>query len=364
MTGISGAPLEQGKLYVQSSHLPGACIGYFFIIIGLLLLVSVFFGSSPLDSNTLEVAFVVAGVILFGLCMGFSRYYIQGEENKKHLSCWRGVFGVGLKRKYDVSDCEVVQIEQVIRGVGKSRTANHILSVDSHEVMLVVDYCEARQIGEVLSRFLKRPLCDHVGGGGVKRDPESLDWSVRERLSREGKTPRRGKLSKSSLLKHEESETEHRIILPARGLSGESMLESIPYLAAGAFTFLTAFITLFVFHDEPAIPSAVSFGISTVIVIGTLLVACKIVEGVWAALFGHEEIVVTPKRLAIESHGLWQTKVNEFDGDEVEEVISTEGDEKIVIRSDQKIVSVGAGLEKADLRFIRLCIEYALCARS
>ncbi len=53
-------------------------------------------------------------------------------------------------------------------------------------VVQPVNFAEARQVAEELSRFLRKPLVDSSTGERVTRDPEHLDESYRDRMRRTG----------------------------------------------------------------------------------------------------------------------------------------------------------------------------------
>jgi hypothetical protein len=359
-----------GELEITSSMREEDYMGLIFLAVGL---GGILIGLTSSASNSASISFQIFLPSIFalvGLAISFGRRHIYGDKNSRRLSCWWGIGGLGIKSEYDVSQSNLVSVKQETRGSGKNRRTYYVVYVSAIcdeeqkpcEAAPLRDYCEARQVGEALSRFLNIPLCDYIAGGGLNRDPETLDWSIRERFTNEGRTPEFPELPNESKIKHVAEGHSHRLILPPRGLCFGTIIESSLFAIGAIFLLPMAVGILYLLNTDKSLPSSISHGGTAIILIAIGLGALRLGRNLWDSINGHCEILVSRDRLVIESHGMLSVSTNEFSAEKIEEVLPAMFAKELLIRSDEQKVSIGSGLDQSDLCFIRGCIEYALCS--
>jgi hypothetical protein len=96
--------------------------------------------------------------------------------------------------------------------------------------------------------------------------------------------------------------------------------------------------------------------------VGVLGALAKSVDGMWGTFFGHREIVVTPECLFIRNVGFLFTGSESFEADTIEEVLPVQESGTLVIRSDERMLSVQAGCDAQELAFIISCIRHVFCS--
>jgi hypothetical protein len=115
-------------------------------------------------------------------------------------------------------------------------------------VVQPVNFAEARQVAEELSRFLRKPLVDSSTGERVTRDPDRLDESYRDRARRTGEAaavvPPEPPGMRSRVERAGEGLTLHIPGPPMSGLHYLPALVPLAFAGAVAWFFLPAILTL------------------------------------------------------------------------------------------------------------------------
>jgi hypothetical protein len=357
------------ELYARSSMKAMDLLGLVFLGVGVAGFLGVRTGSG--GSEGFFFNFVFFGIFaIVGLLFTFGRRYIHIEKNSNMVYTWFGVFGIGLKFGADISGVDLLSLKKETRGSGKNRRTVNVLrlspvtgaSSKSCEIMTLLDYVEAREIAEAVARFLDVSLCDYVAGGGIKRAPETLDWSVRERLTRTGQVPAMPQHKKELNVDYEVQGNNHRFILPVRGFSLDTVVESIVFTVVAFVAVPMAVVVLYMLNSDPAIPPVISIGGTGFILFAAGMGIMYAVLQVWASAYGHEEIVVSRDKVILESHGMFSFDAQELPAEEIEEVIPERTGGNLILRSDRKVLLACEGHSKEIIRYLRTSIEHVLCS--
>jgi hypothetical protein len=144
--------------------------------------------SGPLFSIFLVLfGFVFAAV---GTGLVFGRSGIILDRSRGRIVEWWGLL-MPMKRREHMLD-EILQVEMNFSAGDSDSAATWPVRLSGEgitkpiAVAQPVNFAEARQMAEELSRFLRKPLVDISTGERVTRDPDHLDESYRDRARRTG----------------------------------------------------------------------------------------------------------------------------------------------------------------------------------
>jgi hypothetical protein len=185
---------DAGTLEFRSG---GGCLSIFglpFLLAGLFVM-QIPLGIIPVEGSTgpLPSVFVVLFGSVFtvvGAGLVFGRSGIILDRGRGRVVQWYGLLVPMKRTEYMLDAIRHVEMD-FSRGDSDSADTWPVrLSGEGIAKPIVVaqpvDFAEARQMAEELSRFLRKPLADSSTGERVTRDPDHLDESYRDRARRTG----------------------------------------------------------------------------------------------------------------------------------------------------------------------------------
>jgi hypothetical protein len=185
---------DSGTLELRSG---GGCLSIFglpFLLAGLFVM-QIPLGLIPVEGSPgpLPSVFVVLFGSVFaavGAGLVFGRSGIVMDRGRGRVVQWWGLL-VPMKRTETMLDA-IRQVEMDYSSGDSDSAATWPVKLSGEgipkpiAVVQPVNFAEARQVAEELSRFLRKPLVDSSTGERVTRDPEHLDESYRDRMRRTG----------------------------------------------------------------------------------------------------------------------------------------------------------------------------------
>jgi hypothetical protein len=259
--GIAGkkSPLiyrDSGTLEIRSG---GGCLSIFglpFLLAGLFVM-QIPLGLIPMEGSPgpLPSVFVVLFGSVFaavGAGLVFGRSGIVLDRGMGRVIQWWGLL-VPMKRRVYMMDA-IRQVEMDFSRGDSDSAATWPVKLSGEgipkpiAVVQPVNFTEARQVAEELSRFLRKPLVDSSTGERVTRDPEHLDEPYRDRLRRTGEAaavvPPEPPGMRSRVERTGEGVILHIPGPPMSVLNYLPVLFPLVFAGAVAWFFLPAFLTL------------------------------------------------------------------------------------------------------------------------
>ena len=237
----------------------GGCLSIFglpFLLAGLFVMqiplgiIHVEGPSGPLSTIFLVLFGFVFATVGAGLVFGRSGIII--DRTRGRIVQWWGLL-VPMKRT--VTMLEGIRHVEMNFSEGDSDTAATWPVCLSGEgiakpiaVVQPVNFAEARQVAEELSRFLRKPLVDSSTGERVTRDPDHLDESYRDRARRTGEAaavvPPEPPGMRARVERTDDGDVFHIPGPPLSGLHYIPVLFPLAFAGAVAWFFLPALLTL------------------------------------------------------------------------------------------------------------------------
>jgi len=185
---------DAGTIEIRSG---GGCLSIFglpFLLAGLFVM-QIPLRLIPMEGSPgpLPSVFVVLFGSVFaavGAGLVFGRAGIILDRGRGRITQWYGLL-VPMKRTEYMLDA-IRQVEMNFSAGDSDSAATWPVCLSGEgiarpiAVVQPVDFAEARQVAEELSRFLRKPLADSSTGERITRDPDHLDESYRDRARRTG----------------------------------------------------------------------------------------------------------------------------------------------------------------------------------
>jgi hypothetical protein len=238
----------------------GGCLSVFglpFLLAGLFV-VQIPLGIIPVaydrGSPWLPLFLLIFGGIFttVGACLVFGRSGIIIDRTRGRIVQWWGLL-VPMKRSERMLD-GIHQVEMNFSAGDSDSAATWPVCLSGEgiakpiAVVQPVNFAEARQVAEDLSRFLRKPLVDSSTGERVTRDPDYLDESYRDRARRTGEAaavvPPEPPGMRTRVERTGEGYVFHIPGPPLSGLHYIPVLFPLAFAGAVAWFFLPALLTL------------------------------------------------------------------------------------------------------------------------
>jgi hypothetical protein len=248
---------DSGTIELRSG---GGCLSLFglpFLLSGLFVLQTPL-GIIPVTydrSNVwMPLFFLIFGGIftIVGAGLVFGRSGIILDRGKGRITQWYGLL-VPMKRIEYMLDA-IRQVEMNFSAGDSDSAATWPVCLSGEgivkpiAVVQPVNFAEARQVAEELSRFLRKPLVDSSTGERVTRDPDHLDESYRDRARRTGEAavvvPPEPPGMRARVERTGDGYVFHIPGSPLSGLHYIPVLFPLAFAGAVAWFFLPALLTL------------------------------------------------------------------------------------------------------------------------
>jgi hypothetical protein len=247
---------DSGTIELRSG---GGCLSVFglpFLLAGLFVM-QIPLGIIPVQYDRgpwLPLFVLIFGGIFTAVGAGlvFGRSGIILDRGRGRITQWYGLL-VPLKRREYMLDA-IRQVEMNFSPGDSDSAATWPVSLSGEgiakpiAVVQPVNFAEARQVAEELSRFLRKPLVDSSTGERVSRDPDHLDESYRDRVRRTDEAaaavPPEPPGMRSRVERTGEGYVFHIPGPPMSGLHYVPVLFPVVFAGAVAWFFLPALLTL------------------------------------------------------------------------------------------------------------------------
>jgi|WetSurMetagenome_2_1015567.scaffolds.fasta_scaffold03742_5 hypothetical protein len=279
-----------------------------------------------------------------GAGLVFGRSGIILDRGRGRITQWYGLL-VPMKRREYMLDA-IRQVEMNFSPGDSDSAATWPVSLSGEgiakpiAVVQPVNFAEARQVAEELSRFLRKPLVDSSTGERVSRDPDHLDESYRDRVRRTDEAaavvPPEPPGMRSRVERTGEGYVFHIPGPPMSGLHYIPVLFPVAFAGAVAWFFLPALLTL----PMPDWIRYFALGF-----IGLFFIAGPVVSALLSVLRlknQFERITVTKAFLRVEALKQGKRSIVEIPVDELEDLIAP------TVRSVMDMVDV-PGMKKVPL---------------
>ena len=339
---------DAGTLEFRSG---GGCLSIFglpFLLAGLFVM-QIPLGIIPLEGSPgpLPSVFVVLFGSVFaavGAGLVFGRSGIILDRGRGRITQWYGLL-VPMKRTETMLDA-IRQVEMNFSAGDSDSAATWPVCLSGEGiakpivVVQPVDFAEARQVAEELSRFLRKPLADSSTGERVTRDPDNLDEPYRDRARRTGEAatavPPEPRGMRTRVERTGDGYVFHIPGPPISGLHYIPVLFPVAFAGAVAWFFLPALLTL----PMPDFIRYVALGF-----IGLFFIAGPVVSALLNVLRlknQFERITVTKAFLRVEVLKQGKRSAVEIPVDELEDLVAP------TTRSLMETIEV-PGMKKASL---------------
>jgi hypothetical protein len=248
---------DSGTIELRSG---GGCLSVFgmpFLLAGLFVLQTPL-GIIPVtyDRNNawMPLFFLIFGGVFttVGVGLVFGRSGIILDRGIGRIVEWWGLL-VPMKRRETMLDA-IRQVEMNFSAGDSDSAATWPVCLSGEgivkpiAVVQPVNFAEARQVAEELSRFLRKPLVDSSTGERVTRDPDHLDESYRDRARRTGEAaavvPPEPPGMRARVERTGDGYVFHIAGPPLSGLHYIPVLFPLAFAGAVAWFFLPALLTL------------------------------------------------------------------------------------------------------------------------
>ncbi|MGE5789958.1 MAG: hypothetical protein ACM33C_03745 [Syntrophaceae bacterium] len=319
---------DAGTLEFRSG---GGCLSIFglpFLLAGLFVM-QIPFGIIPLEGSPgpLPSVFVVLFGSVFaavGAGLVFGRSGVILDRGRGRITQWYGLL-VPMKRTETMLDA-IRQVEMNFSAGDSDSAATWPVCLSGEGiakpivVVQPVEFAEARQVAEELSRFLRKPLADSSTGERVTRDPDHLDEAYRDRARRTGEAAA-GVPSEPPGMRTRVERTGDGYVFhipgpPISGLHYIPVLFPVAFAGAVAWFFLPAILTL----PMPDFIRYVVLGF-----IGLFFIAGPVVSALLNVLRlknQFERVTVTKAFLRVEALKQGKRSVVEIPVDELEDLVA------------------------------------------
>ncbi|MBI1372280.1 MAG: hypothetical protein GC159_05905 [Phycisphaera sp.] len=315
--------------------------------------------------------YIVGGVFgLFGFVTMGWRSGLRVNHRRRTLTTWWGVVVPLFSKDRDLEAVRAVHVCKEVRrtsngkGGSSSKTVYPVRLVfdgsDRHEIKAPGSPIVARQLAEAVAHAADAPMHNAIGGESVIRQPDQLDWSLREHLLHAGDAPPEPTAPSDTTLRVEPERDGYAIDVPPLGVKSGIVLV-LPAMGM-------AVIPLVIFFNMgDARPP-----------LGFVLFACALfgVPFLGAALWMLHRTVVrtrirlTPDELTITRRAPWWKSTRTLKCDDVEELTVSTAEHplaaliaagSVTAVTDARIEQFGQGLATDDLRYLADLIRHTVC---
>lgn len=348
-------------------------LGSVFLIVGIGVAVAAFNGQ--LETKPGELPGIVFGVLfggtfsLIGTLIAFTRSGLRVDTHHRTVTPWWGVLVPMFKTEHRIDSVREVHVSREVRqsssGNGKrsSKTGYPVRLIlennDRTEISAPGDMVQARVLGEAVAKAGEWPMHHSAAGASIIRQPDQLDWSLRQHLLHESTAPSETTAPVATALSIERDRNGYVVQIPAMGMKSGIML-------AGLMLPMAIIPVLFFMRggSGPPLPFIVLAGaVFGVLILGIVL---------WMV---HRtvlttELRITPEELTIVRRVPWWKSIRTLRCDDIEELAVTSPSSRLsaIIASggvtavmDNRIEEFGRGLESADLNHVADLIRSTVC---